>query len=147
MVYKHTQIGITILAVLAIVAALMIAISIFIDKVTPIWVPIAIIGFLVIIGVLFGSLTVEVKAGKLRCWFGLGLIYQEFNLEEVTEVKIVKNPWFYGWGIRRVPEAWMFNVSGLDAVQMEFYSGKKFRIGTDEPRRLEAVIRHYFSEQ
>lgn len=146
MVYKHTQIGIVILAVLIVIAALIVVISLFADKVTPIWVPIAIVGFLVIIGILFGSLTVEVKAGKIRCWFGPGLIHREFNLAEVTEVKIVKNRWFYGWGIRRLPEAWMFNVSGLDAVQMGFSSGKKFRIGTDEPRKLEAAIRH-FSEQ
>ncbi|MEM9542615.1 MAG: hypothetical protein AAGA60_24370 [Cyanobacteria bacterium P01_E01_bin.42] len=146
MIYKHTQIGIVILAVLAIVAVLIIAISMFVSQETSIWVPIAIVGFLVVIAILFGSLTVEVEAGKLRCWFGLGLIHREFDLAEVNDVKIVRNPWFYGWGIRRTPEAWMFNVSGLDAVQIELASGNKFRIGTDRPRRLETAIRQNMND-
>ena len=138
--YKHTQIGVTILVVLALVAILIIVMSTLVGKEAPIWIPIAIVGFLVVIALLFGTLTVEIQDGKLRCWFGFGIIHKEFNLAEVTTVKLVKNPWFYGWGIRRTPEAWMFNVSGLDAVQIEFVSGKKFRIGTDQPRRLEAAI-------
>ncbi|MBP0016174.1 MAG: hypothetical protein J7647_01300 [Cyanobacteria bacterium SBLK] len=146
MVYKHTQIGIAILAALAIAAALIIVLSISISREAPIWVSIAIVGFLVIAAILFGTLTVEVEAGKLRCWFGLGLIRREFNLEEVNDVKIVKNPWFYGWGIRLTPEGWMFNVSGLDAVQIELSSGNKFRIGTDRPRRLEAAIRQNMND-
>jgi plasmid stabilization system protein ParE len=40
----------------------------------------------------------------------------------------------YGWGIRLTPSGWMFNVSGLDAVELTLRSGKRFRIGTDDPR-------------
>ncbi|MEA5472406.1 hypothetical protein [Spirulina sp. 06S082] len=146
MLYKHTQIGVTILVILAIAALLMGVIALFISKEASIWSAIAVISSLAVIAILFGTLTVEVEAGKLRCWFGMGLIHKEFNLTEVTDVKIIKNPWFYGWGIRRVPDAWMFNVSGLDAVQMQFSSGRKFRIGTDEPRRLESAIRQNMHE-
>jgi hypothetical protein len=35
----------------------------------------------------------------------------------------------------------MFNVSGLDAVELELISGKRFRIGTDHPEGLETAIR------
>lgn len=146
MLYKHTQIGIVVLVALAIAAALIIVLSISISKEAPIWIPITIVGSLVIAAILFGTLTVEVEAGKLRCWFGLGLIRREFNLQEVNDVKIVKNPWFYGWGIRLTPEGWMFNVSGLDAIQIELASGNKFRIGTDQPRRLETVIRQNMND-
>jgi hypothetical protein len=146
MIYKHTQIGITILVILAIAALLMGAITFFAGKEASMWSAIAVVSSLVIIAVLFCTLTVNVESGKLRCWFGMGLIHREFNLTEITDVKIVKNSWFYGWGIRRVPDAWMFNVSGFDAVQIEFSSGKKFRIGTDQPRRLESAIRQNMSE-
>jgi hypothetical protein len=40
----------------------------------------------------------------------------------------------------------MFNVSGLDAVEIEQTDGKGFRIGTDEPKRLEAAIRKIAGE-
>jgi len=35
----------------------------------------------------------------------------------------------------------MFNVSGLDAVEITLISGKRFRIGTDKPNKVvEAII-------
>ena len=36
---------------------------------------------------------------------------------------------------------WLFNVSGLQAVEIFLRSGKKYRIGTDEPERLVEAIR------
>ncbi|MDY7014940.1 MAG: hypothetical protein SVX43_15355 [Cyanobacteriota bacterium] len=58
-----------------------------------------------------------------------------------TEAVAVKNPWYYGWGIRLTPRGWLFNVSGLDAVEISLNSGRHFRIGTDRPRELERAIR------
>jgi hypothetical protein len=53
----------------------------------------------------------------------------------------VRNKWWYGWGIRLTPHGWLFNVGGLDAVELELASGRKFRIGTDEPQGLLNAIR------
>ncbi len=38
------------------------------------------------------------------------------------------------------PWGWMFNVSGLDAVDIELKDGGRFRIGTDEPEELVRAI-------
>ena len=54
----------------------------------------------------------------------------------VRGVRQVRNKWWYGWGIRKIPKGWMYNVWGLDAVELEMESGKVFRIGTDEPDQL-----------
>ena len=35
---------------------------------------------------------------------------------------------------------WIFNVSGFDAVEIKMENGKIFRIGTDEPKKLEHAI-------
>jgi hypothetical protein len=48
--------------------------------------------------------------------------------------------WYYGWGVRMGSGGWMFNVSGLDAVEIEMESGGRFRIGTDEPEELVRAI-------
>ncbi|MEA3470923.1 MAG: hypothetical protein U9R24_04325 [Thermodesulfobacteriota bacterium] len=77
--------------------------------------------------------------GRIRCWFGSGLIGKKFNLTEITEVKAVRNPWYYGWGL--TPRGWLFNISGLDAVELTLKSGRHFRIGTDEQNKLVLVIR------
>ena len=41
---------------------------------------------------------------------------------------------------RHTPHGWLYNVSGWEAVEITLPSGKRFRLGTDEPRRLEQVL-------
>ena len=55
-------------------------------------------------------------------------------------MRAVRNKWIYGWGIRRLPGGWMYNVWGLDAIELDLVSGKRFRIGTDDPDGLLAAI-------
>jgi hypothetical protein len=37
---------------------------------------------------------------------------------------------------------WIYNVSGFDAVEIKLKNGKVYRIGTDEPKKLEQTILH-----
>ena len=90
---------------------------------------------------LFRSLTIEIDSTELRCFFGDGLIKRRFPLVEIISAKPVRNRWYYGWGVRLIPSGWMFNVSGLDAVELVLSNGKRFRIGTDNPQdAVEAII-------
>ena len=43
-------------------------------------------------------------------------------------------------GIRWWGHGWLYNVSGFKAVEIELASGKRLRIGTDEPERLAQAI-------
>ncbi len=95
----------------------------------------------------FRSLTVEVDARALRCYFGGGWIHRRFPLEEIQSARAVKNRWFLGWGIRLIPGGWMFNVAGFDAVELRRKNGRLFRVGTEEPRvLLEALTSRGISE-
>src|SRR5262245_59760474 len=90
--------------------------------------------------VLFGSLTVAITEDQLSVWFGPGIIRKRLRAQEIRGVCIVRNPWYYGWGIRLTPHGWLFNVSGLDAVELDLRNDRKFRIGTDEPQELLTAI-------
>jgi len=37
---------------------------------------------------------------------------------------------------------WIYNISGFDAVEIKMKNGKTYRIGTDEPQKLEQAIVH-----
>jgi hypothetical protein len=75
------------------------------------------------------------------CYFGPGLIRKKIALADIREVHAVRNSWVAGWGIHWMPgRYWLWNVSGLDAVELTLTSGKKFRIGTDEPESLIRAI-------
>ena len=52
----------------------------------------------------------------------------------------VRNKWWYGYGVRKVPNGWMYNVAGLDAVELELGEDRVFRIGTDDPAALMAAL-------
>jgi hypothetical protein len=103
-------------------------------------VTVAVLAVLIAILVLYWSLTVEVTLDTLRCSFGIGLISKTIPMHQVKNAQHVRNHLFNGWGIRRVSGGWMFNVSGLDAVELTLDSGKKFRIGTNDPEGLLSAI-------
>jgi hypothetical protein len=134
--YRHTQIGYLTLIVI-IVAALGIAVSLPYD-VRPVTLGVA--GLLVIIAVLFSSLTVEVSDGELRFHFGPGFWRKRVALSDVAAATPTQSSWWEGWGIRFTLRGMLYNVSGTDAVEIELRSGRRFRIGTDEPEALVQAI-------
>ena len=96
----------------------------------------------------FTSLQVTIDKKQLGIKFGYGIYKKTFSLDEITVVKTAKNPRYTGWGIRRRlwPKMWIYTVSGFDAVEIRLKNGKKYRIGTDEPKTLEQAILHAIKE-
>ena len=106
--------------------------------------PIPLIGIIALMMLLFfGSLTVEVNEEQVRLAFGIGALRKLFEVREIRSVREVRNKWWYGWGIRAgwfFGFNWLYNVSGLDAVEITMINGKIYRIGTDEPENLRRAI-------
>jgi len=92
----------------------------------------------------FGTLQVIVDEKYLRIKFGYGIYQKKFSLNDITSAKTVKNHWYYGWGIRGWlwPKMCIYNVSGFEAVEIILKNGKIYRIGTDEPKKMEQTILH-----
>ncbi len=91
----------------------------------------------------FSSLTVSVDEQSVKIRFGWGIFRKTFLLAQVATVKQVQNPWYYSWGIHYWlwPKMWVFNIAGLGAVELTMKNGKIFRIGTNEPEKLESAIK------
>ncbi|MFM7322871.1 MAG: hypothetical protein ACKO5K_15330 [Armatimonadota bacterium] len=88
------------------------------------------------------SLTVEVGPDALRVRYGIGWPRFSFPLDGIEDaVPVRTHPW-NGWGIRLTPTGWLFNVSGLDAVEVRYRTGRRIRVGTDDPAGLAAAIRN-----
>jgi hypothetical protein len=136
--YRHTQVGKVTITVLLATAVLIAWILAFTH--TPALLGVILGGFLVV-GFLFGSLTTEVSHDHFRFWFGPGVIRRSYPLSEIETCRAVTNPWWYGWGIHWTPDGWLYNVTGLQAVQLELRGGRHVRVGTDEPEELCRWIR------
>lgn len=91
----------------------------------------------------FSSLTVSVGEQSVKIRFGWGIFRKTFLLAQVATVKQVRNPWYYSWGIHYWlwPKMWIFNIAGSGAVELTMKNGKLYRIGTNEPEKLEAAIK------
>jgi len=140
--YRHTQIGWVVL----ISVGMAILLTGYIDLMEHNWIISLVLGMLTICLILFGTLTVIVNSASIQVRFGPGLIKKRFRLNEISSCTIVRNHWWYGWGIRRTVKGWLFNVSGLDAVELSMRDGKFFRIGTDEPQKLNDFLKRRLNE-
>ena len=136
--YRHTQIGWVLLGALAAGAGVVVFAA---GKAGWSTAASVVLTMLIAVALLFCTLTVRIGGGQIECRFGPGLICKRIPLTDVRGARPVRNEWFQGWGIRLTSNGWLFNVSGLDAVELELADGKRVRIGTDEPQALAAAIR------
>jgi hypothetical protein len=84
---------------------------------------------------------VRVTPEAITISFGIGIIKKKKLIREINSVASVKNPWYYGWGIRLIPNGWLYNISGSDAVELTFSNKKTIiRIGTANPLTLKNEI-------
>jgi len=136
--YEHTQTGmLQIIAVLVIIVIILATTLLF----GPLLIPLAVLLLLVITVLCFATLTVTIEDGVVRIRFGpLGLVRREWPARDIVSVTVVTNPWYYGYGIRWTPHGPLYNVSGSHAIEILLVSGKKVRIGTDEPEALSNAI-------
>jgi len=139
-IYRHTQRATLILAVFAAIIAVEIALALAIGDPAA-WAGLsAAAAIVVVVGVLFSSLTVEVTEDRLAWHFGPGFFKRHIARANITGAAATRTHWSSGWGIRHTKRGWLFNVSGLDAVAVARRDGKTTLIGTDEPRRLVAAL-------
>lgn len=136
--YKKTQYGSVIIFAFLIILGFMTVLMVnLVNKNFKAFIILEVVGFIFLLMLLlFFRLSVKIENKILTVRFGIGFIRFKFNLEEIVSCKKVRNRWYYGFGIRLTPHGWLYNISGLDAVEIEKENGKKYRIGTKEPEKL-----------
>ena len=137
MSYRHTQRSLWIMVPCLAVAALYAVIAWRSGQ----WGLVIAVVVLIAVALAFSSLTVEVNESELRWYFGPGFWSYRLPLPEIETAALVRNRWWYGWGIRRGPGFRLDNVSGLDAVELRLKSGEVRRIGIDDPLALAAALK------
>ena len=133
--YEHTQTGGILLIVGGSVALF------FLARVSPFAFGIVLLVFLG-----FGALAVSIDHSHIVIRFGvpplLGWFRKRVSLDTVQDYRTVRNSWLHGFGIRYIGNGWLYNVAGLDAVELRLTNGRRLRVGTDEPNVLAAAIAH-----
>jgi hypothetical protein len=126
--------------VISVVAALVCAAFAYSDTSVSRWIAGAIALGMIILAFLFSSLTVIVNDQDVRWYFGPGAWSYSTARSDIESAQAVRNSWTNGWGIRVGSGFRLYNVSGLNAVELKLKSGEIRRIGTDDPTRLAAAL-------
>ncbi len=137
MIYQHTQkspLWLFVAGPLAVVVAVAASVA----EADPTVTLVSALGAASVIAVVahFSTLTVTVEAAWARAALGRGWPSRTVDLSLVTGVRAVRNRWFYGFGIRWIPRGSLWNVWGLDAVELDLETGRVVRFGTDDPEGL-----------
>ncbi|MGD8377078.1 MAG: hypothetical protein PVF68_13165 [Acidobacteriota bacterium] len=140
--YRHRQPGFVVTWTVGPMVLLAAGLAIYLGLQDPVQAVIPALVALLFLALLvaFGGLTVEVGPERVRLWFGPGWVHKQFPVARIEGARCVRNRWWYGWGIRLTPHGWLFNVAGLDAVEIRMGDGRTYRIGTDEPDTLRSAI-------
>ena len=132
--YKHTVFGRGFVIQLALVIAVVAPFIVLFANRTSVWLTVAVVGGIFVL--LFHAMTVEVEGQMLRFWFGPGLLKREIPIADIEKAEKKYTPWFWGYGLRGVPDGWLYRVSGFETVLITLKHGKKTHVGTDEPDAL-----------
>lgn len=90
---------------------------------------------------IFYKLTISIDSTHLSFSLGVGLVSRKYLIADIKSCKPVKNDPFYGIGIRLIPNGWLYNVSGLQAIELTFINRKsKIRIGTNQPEEIASTV-------
>jgi hypothetical protein len=145
MEYKQRQYGHLTIGLILTIVAILAGVSLLDEEPGgSLFLTILIVAF-TLIGLLFMSLTVIVEASCVRLIYGVGLIRRRISMEHIESAIPVRNSWWYGLGIRLTPHGWMWNIQGLDAVELTYADGSRFRIGTADPAGLSAALNDMLS--
>ena len=95
---------------------------------------------MIFFGAYFSVMTIVVTEQSVSHWFGFGGKRWHRPLSDIHEAQVVQNKWYYGWGIRLTPTGWLYNVSGLGAVELTMQGDRRIRLGCEDPEALKKAI-------
>ena len=141
--YRHTQVGWTTLAIVgALVAFFWIVATTVPTPARAILLGVEIL--LVVVLLLFGSLSVDVDTTRLELRFGPGPIRRRVPLSEIESVGRCRLPWWaVGFGLRMSLDGrrQLWRPSGRETVDLRLSGDRRLLISSDEPDALETVLR------
>lgn len=95
----------------------------------------------ILVYLLFYGMTTLVNAQWIIVSFGIGIVKKRIQISGIKNVKTVTNPWYYGWGIRFIPNGMLYNIRGSEGVELTFIDRDRvFRIGSANSSRLKEEI-------
>lgn len=89
----------------------------------------------------FFRLTITVSDSFVSFKLGIGLWGKKYKISDIKACRPVTNSMINGIGIRMLSNGWLYNVTGMKAVELQFRDKYTVvRIGTDKPEEISDLI-------
>lgn len=89
----------------------------------------------------FYQLTIRISNDSISFRLGIGLVGKTYRFSEIKSCKAVTNSSLNGIGIRMISNGWLYNVTGLKAIELQFKNHESVvRIGTDKAEEIANLI-------
>ncbi len=90
---------------------------------------------------IFYKLTIIIDDKSVSFKLGIGLVGKTYKITDLRSCRPVTNTALAGVGIRMLPNGWLYNVTGLDAIELQFRNKNSvIRIGTNRPEEISEII-------
>jgi hypothetical protein len=96
--------------------------------------------FIVCLGIVFSTMTIDVSDDAVEWWFTFGILHQRVAMSEIQFATSTRVSLLNGLGIRTNGRDWLWIVSGSNAVTLELRNGKKIGLGSPEAQDLAVLI-------
>lgn len=97
---------------------------------------------------IFYQLTIKISNDSISFSLGIGLVGKTYKFSDIKSCKAVTNSALNGIGIRMLSNGWLYNVTGLKAVELQFKNRKSVvRIGTDKPEEISNFINSKINQE
>ena len=96
----------------------------------------------------FYKLTIIIDETNVSFKLGIGLVGKSYKITDIKSCKSAPNSALNGIGIRMLSNGWLYNVSGLKAIELQFNNRKSIiRIGTNKPDEISSVIQKLINNE
>jgi hypothetical protein len=138
--YREIQIGWALLTVFALVLLLILIIL----RTGPLQ-PVSLVPLILVLlaAAMFGFMSVNVTDDAVQITMGVGFLRRRVERADIRRLTVVRNPWYWGWGVRlySAGTGTMYSVHGFNAIELTLGEGRTVRIGTRDPERLLQALR------
>jgi hypothetical protein len=150
-IYQHKQIGIVTILVIglsAIFTTFVVVSALQSSSTTVLLVTgLVVTGVFILALMAFYAFTIQIADRTVTFWFGWGVGKQSLPFDAIQSVEIVRNPWYYLWGIKSIPGGWLYSIApGGLAIELVLKDHRKIRLGTDHAEevklRLKQAMEH-----
>ncbi len=89
----------------------------------------------------FYKLTIIVDDKSVTFKLGIGLVGKSYKITDLKSCRPIATTVLNGIGIRMLPNGWLYNVTGLKAIELRFANKKSIvQIGTNKPDEISQLI-------